>query len=85
MSVIGLAIAALRLIIQFGFDRLQLNRIEAGHFPDNLASGRVMQKANMRFEGVRRQSALHRERYKDVVYYAILRDDHLRDQSSKVN
>lgn len=81
----GLATAGLRLIIQFGFGRLQLNRIEAGHFPDNLASGRVMQKANMRFEGVRRQSILHRERYKDVVYYAILRDDHLRDQTSEAN
>ena len=76
----GLATAALRLIIQFGFGRLQLNRIEAGHFPDNPASGRVMQKANMRYEGVRRQSALHHARYKDVVYYALLRADHFRDR-----
>ena len=80
----GLATAALRLIIQFGFGRLQLNRIEAGHFPDNPASGRVMQKANMLYEGVRRQSALHHDLYKDVLYYAILREDHLRDHDARI-
>ena len=47
----GLATAALRLIIQFGFEELKLNRIAAGHFPHNPASGRVMQKVNMRYEG----------------------------------
>ena len=80
----GLATAALRLIIQFGFDKLQLNRIEAGHFSENAASGRVMEKANMRYEGIRRQSALHRSSYKDVVYFAILREDYLREQRTNI-
>ena len=75
----GLATAALRLVIKFGFEKLHLNRIEAGHFSENPASGRVMEKASMRYEGVRRQSALHRESYKDVVYFSILREDYLRD------
>ena len=72
----GLATAALRLIIQFGFEQLELNRIQAGHFRQNTASGRVMQKANMRREGMQRQGMYHRETYKDVVYYAILRQDY---------
>ena len=72
----GLATAALRLIIQFGFEQLELNRIQAGHFRQNTASGRVMQKANMRYEGVQRQGMRHHEEYKDVVYYAILREDY---------
>ena len=72
----GLATAALRLIIQFGFEQLGLNRIQAGHFRQNTASGRVMQKANMRYEGLQRQGMYHRETYKDVVYYAILRQDY---------
>ncbi len=66
----GLASAALRLIIEFGFERLQLNRIEAGHFPHNPASGRVMQKANMRYEGRHRQAIFHREAYKDFLLYS---------------
>jgi len=71
----GLATAALRLIIQFGFETLELNRIAAGHFPRNPASGRVMQKANMRYEGTLRGALLHRDEYKDEVRYAILRED----------
>ena len=72
----GLATAALRLLIQFGFEQLQLNRIEAGHFVHNAASGRVMQKANMRYEGLRRGYLLHREQYKDAHWYAILRGEY---------
>ncbi len=72
----GLATAALRLIIQFGFEQLGLNRIQAGHFRHNAASGRVMQKANMRYEGLQRQGMYHRDQYKDIVCYAILREDY---------
>ena len=72
----GIATAALRLLIRFGFEQLELNRIEAGHLDHNAASGRVMQKANMRCEGRRRQSQLHRGKYKDAVWYAIIREDY---------
>ena len=72
----GLATAALRLIIQFGFEELKLNRIAAGHFPQNPASGRVMQKANMRYEGLLRGALFHHDEYKDEVRYAILRRDY---------
>lgn len=74
----GLATTALRLLIEFGFETLKFNRIEAGHFASNTASGRVMQKANMRFEAVRRQAFWHRDRFKDAHWYAILREDYER-------
>ena len=72
----GLATAALRLIVQFGFEELGLNRIAAAHLHGNLASGRVMQKADMRYEGRSRGALLHRGEYKDEVRYAILRSDY---------
>ena len=72
----GLATSALRLLLQFGFETLELNRIEAGHFDYNPASGRVMEKAGLRLEGRRRHYILHREQYKDVLWYAILRGDY---------
>ena len=72
----GLATAALRLIIQFGFDELKLNRIAAGHLPHNPASGRVMQKAKMRYEGRLRGALYHHDEYKDELRYAILRADY---------
>ena len=71
----GIATAALRLIIRFGFEELGLNRIAAGHLPNNQASGRVMQKANMRYEGKLRGSLFHHDEYKDELRYAILRGD----------
>ena len=72
----GLASAALRLLLGFAFETLQLNRVEAGHFDYNPASGRVMEKAGLRYEGVRRQYVLHHDRFKDVIWYAILREDY---------
>ena len=77
----GLATAALRLIIQFGFEELKLNRIAAGHFPHNPASGRVMQKAKMRYEGLLRGALFHHDEYKDEARYAILRGDFDADQT----
>ena len=73
----GLATAALRRLIQFGFEALDLNRIAAGHFPDNPASGRVMQKADMTYEGRLRGSLFHWGEYKDEIRYAIIREDYL--------
>ena len=72
----GLATSALRLLLQFGFETLKLNRVEAGCFDHNPASGRVMEKAGLRLEGLRRQYVMHREQYKDVLWYAILREDY---------
>ncbi len=79
----GLATVALSLLIQFGFESLKLNRIEAGHFAGNIASGRVMQKAGMRFEGIRRGAAWHRDRFKDLHWYALLREDYVAQKSSQ--
>ncbi len=72
----GLATEALRLVIAFGFETLKLNRIEAGHFDMNIASGRVMQKANMRYEGLRRQVVWHRDRFRDLHWRVILREEY---------
>lgn len=81
----GLATAALQLIIEFGFGELGLNRIAAGHFPYNPASGRVMQKAKMRYEGTLREAHFHRGEFKDEVRYAILRRDYAADNPLEAN
>ena len=72
----GIATAALKLVIQFGFETLDLNRIEAGHFDHNPASGAVMRKAGMFPEGIRRGAALHRDGFKNLHWFAILRADY---------
>lgn len=71
----GLMTEALRAVLEFGFTKLNLNRIEAQHESDNPASGRVMMKAGMRHEGKLRQRLYNKGRYTDVELYAILRQD----------
>ncbi len=69
----GYATEALSALIAFGFTQLSLNRIHAAHFVRNAASGRVMVKAGMRYEGCLRQHVLKWGQFEDLAKYAILR------------
>jgi len=71
----GYATEAARAVIAFGFGALELNRIHAAHLTRNPASGRVLVKAGMRFEGILRQHVIKWERPEDVAEYAVLRAD----------
>lgn len=71
----GIMTEALSAVLRFSFETLGLNRVEAQHEADNPASGRVMEKAGMRFEGVMRQRLYNKGRFVDVRLYAILRGD----------
>ncbi len=71
----GYMTEAARAVIHFGFDSLQLNRIYASHFPRNSASGRVMQKAGMTYEGTLRAHFVRWEKPEDLVYYGILKSE----------
>ena len=71
----GYMTEALQAVVEFGFTRLNLNRIEAQHECDNPASGRVMLKAGMKHEGTLRQRIYNKGRFVDVELYAILRSD----------
>lgn len=62
-------------LLAFGFEHLKLNRIWAGHFSGNDASGRVQQKLGMKYEGVLRQALKKDGQYRDDVIYAVLRED----------
>ncbi|MEL6534302.1 MAG: GNAT family protein [Bacteroidota bacterium] len=71
----GYATEALRRVLAFGFDTLQLHRIEAGAAVDNLASLRVMEKAGMIREGRHRKILPIPSGWSDNYSYAILEND----------
>lgn len=71
----GLMTEALRRIVEFGFEELKLNRIEAQYELDNPASGHVMAHVGMRYEGTMRQRLKNKGRFVDVAVCAILRGD----------
>ena len=71
----GFATEALIRILEFGFDQLQLHRIEAGCATGNLASARVMEKAGMIREGTKRKILPIRGEWYDAHGYSILLED----------
>lgn len=72
----GIMSEALCAVIHYGFHSLRLNRIEAIHELDNPASGAVMRKCGMRYEGTLREKLFNKGRFVDVDLYAILRRNH---------
>lgn len=71
----GMMTEALRAVIDYTFDAMDVNRIEAQHELENPSSGRVMEKCGMVKEGVLRQRLYNKGKFADVALYSILRSD----------
>ena len=71
----GYCTEAAREILRHCFEDLGLQRVHAGHFTENVASGRVQQKIGMRKEGLLRWGAVRFGELKDLVKYGIVRPD----------
>jgi [ribosomal protein S5]-alanine N-acetyltransferase len=67
----GYATEAARGLIEFGFNRMNLARVEAVVMPGNAASARVLEKAGMRLEGLLRNYQVWHGRPQDLLMYAI--------------
>ncbi len=71
----GYATEAARALLLHGFDVLELNRIQACHFVRNPASGAVMRKIGMRYEGTLRQHVVKWDVPEDLAMYSVLREE----------
>jgi RimJ/RimL family protein N-acetyltransferase len=76
----GFATEAGRAILSFAFLRREYHRIFAWHFTGNGASGRVMQKLGLAYEGTYRQHFFKWDEFLDVSFYGLLRADWLARQ-----
>jgi len=72
----GFAPEAVRKVLEFGFEKLGLNRIEARYLTENERSLRVMLKCGMTFEGVKRELMYVRGSYRDIGSCSILRREY---------
>ncbi|MDR2046951.1 MAG: GNAT family N-acetyltransferase [Clostridiales bacterium] len=68
----GFATEAMRAVVGFLTAELRVHRIEAYHTSENAASGRVMQKLGMKYEGMHIDSLYLRGRYFTTVHYALI-------------
>lgn len=68
----GYATEAAVAVIKFAFEEKGYHRVFARHFASNPASGRVMTKAGMTYEGTQKQHIYKIDTYEDIVMYGIV-------------
>jgi len=71
----GIVTEAAKKVLEYLLNEVGFYRIEAQHHLDNPASGKVMQKIGMKYEGVVRGGRLVKGEHVDVAMYAILKID----------
>ena len=80
----GYATEAVKALLKFGFEDLELHRIHAECNTDNIASARVMEKVGMRREGHfiknRFDRVGDRKMWYSEFFYGILREEYLNKQ-----
>jgi RimJ/RimL family protein N-acetyltransferase len=68
---------AAKLIVDYGFDRLNLYRIYCGTIKGNDGMEKLAVKLHMQKEGVRRQAIYKQGKYLDIIEYGVLRNEYL--------
>lgn len=71
----GLMTEALNAVLDFGFNKMQLNRIEATCKLQNGASEKVLTKCGMHYEGIMKQKLFAKGEFHDLKLFAITKED----------
>ncbi|MBQ2767814.1 MAG: GNAT family N-acetyltransferase [Clostridia bacterium] len=78
----GYTAEAFAAIIPFLFCEVKAQRIESQHDPDNPASGAVMRKCGLTYEGTLRRADWNNRGIVDACMYALLAEDYFRNHSN---
>lgn len=71
----GIMPEALAAVMDYLFDEVGMQRIEAGHDPNNPASGAVLRKCGMQYEGTLRRRIRSNQGITDVAWYSRLKEE----------
>jgi ribosomal-protein-alanine N-acetyltransferase len=71
----GYTSEALRKLVCFFFTEVGINRVESRHDTNNPNSGRVMRKAGLVYEGMRRKADRNNQGIVDTCIYGIISED----------
>jgi Acetyltransferases, including N-acetylases of ribosomal proteins len=71
----GLATEATKAVIQYGFDKMNLHKVQICHKSINIPSRKVIEKCGLVYEGTLRDFFYHDGEYIDRLYYSILKDE----------
>ncbi len=79
----GYTSEALTRLVKFFFEEVGVNRIESRHDPRNLNSGKVMEKAGLKYEGTLKEADRNNQGgFCDAAYYAILAKEYFKSGES---
>lgn len=71
----GYAKESVRVMIDIGFKKLKLHRIEAGIEPKNLRSRRLAKSLGLRREGIKKRALFFRGSWIDLVMFTVTSED----------
>lgn len=72
----GIAIDAMKTVLDYGFYELNLNRIEGGYIEYNKGSEILNKITGFKIEGVHREAVYKNGEYHNVVFTAVLKSDY---------
>jgi ribosomal-protein-alanine N-acetyltransferase len=75
----GIITEAIKRIIKYGFEDLNVNRIEAHCDENNIGSYRAMEKAGMKYEGTLREKTFMKGKFINMKFYSILKSEYTDD------
>jgi len=75
----GIMKEAVSVMLDYGYEDLQFNRIEAFVDPDNLASSKLLTRLGFRYEGFLRDAFFEKGKFVNAELYSLLRSEHTRE------
>ena len=72
----GVGAEVTRLIVEYAFKRLNLNRVDLGVYAEHQSAVRCYEGVGFKIEGRLRQDLFHHGQYKDRLWMGLLRSDY---------
>lgn len=74
----GIGEEGVKAMVQFGFEHMQLNRIDAATIANNIATLHLLEKVGFQREGTIREHSWQDGTYHDLAMYGLLRSEYAR-------
>jgi diamine N-acetyltransferase len=71
----GIAYEAVNLVLDYGFNTLNINKIISDSFADNQAIVNLSQKLGFKKEGLLKKHYFHKGEFRDAIQFGLLRED----------
>lgn len=80
----GIMTEAVRALINYGFQQMNLNRIEATTDPENTRSIKLLERVGFQKEGHLRQKYHYKGRYHDELLYSLMKKDWEKEEAHRI-